>query len=92
MDYEYNLYIVDNLNHRVQKYSFNSPVGITVCGNGTSGISQYQLSYPGRVIIDSNGSLYVADSAIHRIQFWAKGATSGRTVAGITGKTILYCY
>ena len=85
LDYAYNLYIADNNNHRIQKYSFGSTVGTTVCGNGTPGTSQYQLYYPGRVIIDSNGNLYVADSAIHRIQLWSNGATSGKTVAG-TGK------
>ena len=85
MDYANNLYIADRYNHRIQKYLFGSSIGQTVAGNVTSGSSSDKLSYPSRVLIDSNENLYIADTSNNRIQFWRKGANSGTTIVG-TGK------
>ncbi|GAB3922702.1 hypothetical protein GCM10028827_08020 [Mucilaginibacter myungsuensis] len=52
-----------------------------VAGNGISG-STAQWA---RLFVDSDGSIYVADISNARIVKWAKGATSGVTVAGGNG-------
>ena len=82
LNYDYNFYIADYANHRIQTYSFGSSVGITVAGDGTQGASQSQLNNPTRVIMDANGNLYIADSSNNRTQFWSNGASSGLTIAG----------
>ena len=86
LDYEYNFYVADYNNHRIQKYSSGSSVGSTVAGNGIQGSSQNQLYNPTRVIMDSNGNFYIADSSNNRTQFWPKGASSGATIAGSASK------
>jgi len=85
VDYANNLYVVDQANHRVQKYSFGSSSGETAAGNGTYGSSSNQLYYPSKLLIDSNENLYISDTYHHRIQFWRKVANAGITVAGTMG-------
>ncbi|CAF4037193.1 unnamed protein product [Rotaria sp. Silwood2] len=41
---------------------------------------------PWAVYVDKNENVYVADTDNSRVQMWAKGATSGVTVAGGNGK------
>ncbi len=89
VDYEYNLYIADRKNNRIQKYLYGSRNGTTVAGNRTSNYSQYQLLNPARLILDSNRNLYISDTSNHRIQFWPVNATYGTTIAGVTGRTKL---
>jgi uncharacterized protein (TIGR03437 family) len=59
----------------------------TVAGNGTQGFSgdsadpkAAQLSWPGRVAIDSSGKLYIADGGNHRIRL-----VSGTTITTFAG-------
>lgn len=88
LDYANNMYIVDRINCRIQKYLYGKLVGQTVAGNGTCGSSQYLLSDPMRVILDSNENVYITDRGNNRVQLWLKDATFGKTVAGTTGKFI----
>lgn len=82
-----NLYIADELNHRVRKVSTSGVIS-TVAGNGSSGFSgdgqpaiSASLFYPRGVALDLAGNLYIADSLNDRIR---KVNTSGviSTVAG----------
>lgn len=67
-----NVYVVDTLNHRVQKFS---PTGAFITKWGTQGRSAGQFSYPGEIAIDAADNVYVADMDNHRIQkFTASGA------------------
>lgn len=77
------IWIADSGNHRIVKWT--SPItSEMVCGS--YGSADDQFMYPGGLFIDTSASntLYVADTDNHRIQMWLPGATSGRTVAGIT--------
>ena len=87
VDSNFSLYICDQYNSRIQKWTPNATSGITVAGlsNGTSGYHNSSLNSPNGVVIDTNGDLYIADTTAHRVQYWARGATFGVTVAG-TGK------
>lgn len=88
IDAQGNLYIADTYNHRIQKWAIGATSGVTVAGiTGQVGSSSTELYYPDAVAVSSNGDIYIADTYNHRIQKWAIGATSGVTVAGITGQS-----
>jgi sugar lactone lactonase YvrE len=88
---EYNsyLYIADTNNHRIQRYYLNATLNVTtVAGGNGAGASSYQLNIPTAVYVSKNtGTMYIADSSNNRIQRWSAGATSGVTIAGITGSS-----
>lgn len=75
------LYVSDSDNHRVQKYSSGSNVGITVAGqNATAGNGLGQFNNPTGITIDANRNLYVVDTYNHRVQFWPNGSNAGTTM------------
>ncbi|CAF4194993.1 unnamed protein product, partial [Adineta steineri] len=53
IDADQNMYVVDELNHRVQMFCKNSDVGLTVVGNGVAGNSPTQLRNPEGIAFDS---------------------------------------
>jgi len=66
-----NFYVVDNNNHRVQK--FNSAGEFVLKfgangGNGTSGSGEGEFNFPFGADVDSSGNVYVADYTNNRIQ------------------------
>ncbi|CAF2907798.1 unnamed protein product [Rotaria sp. Silwood2] len=84
------LYIVDHYNHRVQKWVLGASNGSTVAGqtNGAPGSSDSHLTHPAGIAVDSDGNVFVVDTNNHRVQRWRKDASSGTTVAGVTGMQI----
>ncbi|CAF0857132.1 unnamed protein product [Adineta steineri] len=81
------LYIADFNNNRIQKWMINESNGTTVAGlsNGTAGASSIALTLPVSVVLDSNDNMYFTDRDNHRVVYWANGASSGTTIAGILG-------
>ncbi len=78
------IWIADSNNNRIVKWS-SPTTSVVVCGSYGSNNSQF-IDPEGLFVDTSNSNtLYVADSGNHRIQLWLPGATSGITVAGITG-------
>ena len=61
--------------------------GQTVAGTGVAGSAANQLSSPWNLYVDANKNLYIADSANHRIQYWPASASSGTTIAGVSGSS-----
>ena len=92
VDSSNSIYIADYGNNRVQRWLPGATSGTTVAGqaSGTSGSAANLLNRPTDVVVDSGGNVYVADSNNHRIQYWANGASSGITVAGISGRRRLH--
>ncbi|CAF4204463.1 unnamed protein product, partial [Adineta steineri] len=91
-DYLYtnSLYVTENGNSRVMKYSSGSTsatYGTVVAGGNGVGSGANQLNNPRSIVVDSNGTLYIADGYNNRIQRWLKNATSGTTVVGGTSGT-----
>jgi sugar lactone lactonase YvrE len=78
------IWIADQNNHRIVKWS-SPTTSMVFCGSYGSNSSQFNA--PEGLFVDTSNSntLYVADTNNHRIQMWLPGATSGITVAGITG-------
>ncbi|CAF1132863.1 unnamed protein product [Rotaria sordida] len=58
--------------------------GVRVAGASSAGSGATQFKDPSCLYIDTNGTLYVCDHHNDRVQKWAKGASSGVTVAGST--------
>ncbi|CAF1025762.1 unnamed protein product [Adineta steineri] len=78
------IWIADTNNSRIVKW-VNSSTALTVCGSYGSNSNQF-ISPKGLFVDTAAGNtLYVVDSGNHRVQMWLPGATSGKTVAGITG-------
>lgn len=84
IDFNYNLYIADCNNNRIQRWQRGASTGTTVCGNasGTAGGTASDLRSPAGVVVDSNSNIYIGDGANARVQFWSADATDGRTIAG----------
>ncbi len=81
-----NVYIVDRLNYRVQKWPPGASSGQTVAGGNGQGTNANQLSDPIGIFVDPAGDVYVDDFGNYRVQEWAPGANSGVTVAGGNGQ------
>jgi sugar lactone lactonase YvrE len=87
LDSSNSLYIADYSNNRIQKLK-NASTSTTVAGlaNGISGASSTALSLPVSIVLDSSDNMYFTDRGNHRVVYWANGASSGTTIAGITGR------
>ena len=82
-----NMYIADELNHRIRRVT---PGGVitTFAGTGTGGFSgdgglavNAQLFQPEDVFVDGSGDVYIADSSNHRVRKITPGGIIS-TVAG----------
>ena len=81
VDLNFDLYVADSNNSRVQKFRDGNRTGETVAGNGSMGI--ISLKYPTDVVLDENGTLYIVDSGNNRIV--AVGLYGLRCIAGCFG-------
>lgn len=80
------MYVADYNNHRIQRYSPGSNVGITVAGfTLSSGGARSELYRPSGIYVDSNLNMYIADSFNYRILKWKVGEPMGDIIAGGKG-------
>ena len=69
---EFDLYVADSSNGRIQRFTPRDLTGTTVAGGGVSGCAS--LFYPMGIILDADEYLYIAEYASHRIvQAGARG-------------------
>jgi len=66
VDTNFDLYVVDCWNDRVQLFHLGQTNGITVAGTGSLNIT-ISLYYPAYVILDGNKYLFITDYGNHRI-------------------------
>lgn len=87
IDWANTLYIADQSNSRIQKYSKDALYGETVAGDPTGifGTASNLLNGPCFMTVDSDDHIYVADRWNQRVQLWNRGASTGTTIAGVTG-------
>ena len=65
------IYVADNLNHRIVRWSVNATEGVVIAGspNGTPGNSALLLNSPFDIILDIDEKFFfVADFNNHRVQ------------------------
>src|SRR6267378_1143280 len=67
-----NVYVVDQMNNRIQKFAPDSTF-LTTWGSQGTGDGQFNL--PQNVAVDDSGNVYVADTSNHRIQKFAGDGT-----------------
>lgn len=65
VDTNYDLYVADAYNNRIQRFLPKETNGTTVAGRGIP--NSLLLNFPTDVILDGNGALYIADNMNHRL-------------------------
>jgi sugar lactone lactonase YvrE len=81
VDINFDLYVADSGNNRVQLFKLGQLVATTVAGNGAS--DTIPLSYPTGVVLDANNYLFIVDSGNNRII--GAGPNGFRCVIGCFG-------
>jgi hypothetical protein len=77
------VYVVDSLNHRVQKFS---TTGALITKWGTMGTGDGEFMVPSGIAVGPSGAVYVGDMSHHRIQkFSPTGAFLGKWGSNGTG-------
>ncbi|CAF0974241.1 unnamed protein product [Adineta steineri] len=85
VDEDDSLYVSDQYNYRVIKWSKNAKKGIVVAGGNGQGNSLEQLSCPLGVAVDHLGRIYVVDHINHRVMRWCEENSEGEIVVGGNG-------
>jgi DNA-binding beta-propeller fold protein YncE len=65
VDINFNLYVADTLNHRIQLFKPEHLVGITVAGGKAT--ETIELNRPMGIVLDADGYLFIVDEGNHRI-------------------------
>ncbi|CAF4397067.1 unnamed protein product, partial [Rotaria magnacalcarata] len=73
VDRQQNVYVSDNENHRVMKWTTGSKEsekkpGTVIVGGNSSGAGASQFNYPIDLSFDRHGNLYVVDMGNHHVQ------------------------
>jgi sugar lactone lactonase YvrE len=76
------VYVADNYNSRVVKWTAGATEGEVVAGGNGRGSRLDQLNYPHGVTVGADGTVYVSDRSNSRVMAWAPGSTEGSVVAG----------
>jgi len=66
VDINFDLYVADSGNNRIQLFRRNQRNGITVAGNGSAKLT-IELKYPTGIVLDGDRHLFIVDHGNHRI-------------------------
>jgi hypothetical protein len=80
VDEQFNLYVADTDNHRIQKFQFGQSNASTVAGNGFGGIN---LNYPIHIVLDADGYLFITEYGSSIIT--GQGPNGFRCIVGCFG-------
>jgi sugar lactone lactonase YvrE len=83
VDINFDLYVADTQNNRIQLFHSGKLSGITVAGRGAPGT--IILNYPKDVVLDNDGYLFIVDSYNHRIV--GSGLNGFRCLVGCSGSS-----
>jgi sugar lactone lactonase YvrE len=79
----FDLYVADTGNKRIQRFQSGEKNGTTVAGQGIP--QNLQLNHPTNVVLDSDGYLFIADNGNHRII--RSGFDQFECIIGCTGQS-----
>jgi DNA-binding beta-propeller fold protein YncE len=65
VDENFNLFVADTHNNRIQRFQSDQPNAVTVAGFG--GPVSFTLDRPTSIVLDGDGYLFIVDSGNHRI-------------------------
>lgn len=65
VDIDFNLFVADADNNRIQMFFPNKINGITVAGKGIP--CRLELNFPTDLVVDGNGFIYISDHRNHRV-------------------------
>ena len=82
VDINFDLYVADGFNNRIQLFRQDELNGITVAGNGSVNIT-ITLYYPSGIVLDVDGYFFIADMSNHRIV--GSNANGFRCLVGCSG-------
>ena len=80
---DFDLYVADCFNNRIQRFHLGQSSATTVAGNGAA--VTISLSLPTGVTLDANGYLFIADAFNHRIV--GQGPYGFRCIAACSGSS-----
>ncbi len=81
VDINFDLYVADYINNRIQLFQLGQSNALTVAGNGASGT--ITLYYPTGVVLDADKYLFIVDHDNNRIV--AEGSNGFRCIVGCSG-------
>jgi hypothetical protein len=84
VDINFDLYVTDSRNHRVQLFPPGQSNGITVAGSGSS-TTTITLNYPTDIVLDADKYLFIADYNNHRVV--GSGPNGFRCLCGCSGSS-----
>ena len=80
------LYVADQFNHRIVRYSLDSSAIAIVTGGNGAGPANNQFKHPSGVCVSKKTDvIYVSEFSQHRVQRWSPDAASGVTIDGTVG-------
>lgn len=82
VDINFNLYVADSKNDRIQLFPSGISVGTTVAGATSTAIT-INLSFPTGILLDADSNLFILDSGNNRII--GSGLTGFRCILGCSG-------
>jgi hypothetical protein len=82
VDINFDLYVADYYNHRIQLFPSGQSNGITVAGNGSS-TTTIALNMPTGVVLDADKYLFIVDHNNHRVV--GSGPNGFRCLVGCSG-------
>jgi hypothetical protein len=80
VDEQFNLYVADTDNQRIQKFQFGQSNATTLVGSGVGGIT---LSFPIQIVLDADGYLVITEYWSNKIT--GQGPNGFRCIVGCSG-------
>ncbi|CAF0936812.1 unnamed protein product [Adineta ricciae] len=86
VDINFDLYVADCFNHRIQLFKFENLIGTTVVDSARA--SNINLRYPTAVLLDADRHLFIVDNGNHRIvRLLSTGLHCIAGCSGVVGST-----
>ena len=79
------VFVLDQLNNRIQRFAWGSREGVTVAAGGGKGNGLNQLDSAMGIYVTQNGMIYVSDTKNHRVLRYGPNSVVGTVVAGGNG-------